>query len=201
MFLLLLVAFAGAELTTLFFHDRTLTVAKHPVPQLVCKNTVPDDGCQSRRIEFADCKRAPGESWSEWVCSGAPTNGPPLARAGLQFKKLDLVCETDTRADSCSLTYTLEYTVESLEKHWHAQLAEECNAGGYFGFGAWVLLLLFGFHILLAMIFVWLVAIGRIVHGEAGALIVYYSTQSIKSHDLYKSCENGGAKATAEKTN
>ena len=93
--------------TTLYFHERTLTKTRAPKPQLVCRNTMPADGCALRRVAFAECHRKPEAYWMAWECIGHGADRS-LVSAGLELHRLSIDCGTD-EPESCSLTYTLRY--------------------------------------------------------------------------------------------
>ncbi len=113
------------EATTLYFHERTLTKGRVPKPQLVCRNTYPEDGCTRRRVVFAECHREPDSTWLEWECTGHGGDGS-LASAGLELKRLAVVC-TSGLPESCSLTYTLRFDNATMINIEEQKLIGACN--------------------------------------------------------------------------
>lgn len=117
--------FGRADATTLFFHERTLTKAAVPVPQLICKDTVPSDGCAQRRIVFAECHKAASDDWDAWTCQGHGNEAERDNPTGLELRAIGIQC-AGSAVDSCSLTYTLQYNNETLARLERAKLAHLC---------------------------------------------------------------------------
>lgn len=117
---------AHLDAVTLYFHERTLTKSAFPIPQLVCKNTAPSDGCARRRIVFAECNRGADEDWSAWACQGHGDEHDQNAPAGLELRPLSVRCAGDT-VESCSLTYTLQFNNETLARLEREKQAQVCQ--------------------------------------------------------------------------
>lgn len=115
--------FGRADATTLFFHERTLTKSAVPVPQLICKDTAPSDGCAQRRIVFAECHKAASDDWDAWSCQGHGTEADNPT--GLELRPIGIRCAGGA-VESCSLTYTLQYNNETLARLERAKLAHLC---------------------------------------------------------------------------
>jgi hypothetical protein len=128
-FLLLMLACAACvgegpiDMTTLYFRERTLTKSHPPVPELVCKNTIPSDGCARQRIVFAECHKDAAHVWDAWVCQGhGDEHDKP---SGLELHSLGIRC-AGVAADTCSLTYTLRFNNATLKQMEREHRAQEC---------------------------------------------------------------------------
>ena len=112
--------------TTLYFHDRMFTKGVEPKAQLKCVNTKPVDGCSQRRVSFAECHRESTGDWRSWKCTGQ-ADDPTLESAHLVLQYRSIHCE-NASPDSCSLTFTLQHTLE-MQKHFAEQdLRRACEA-------------------------------------------------------------------------
>jgi hypothetical protein len=128
-FLALMIACAAStgegpiDMTTLYFRERTLTKSQPPVPELVCKNTIPSDGCARWRIVFAECHKDAAHDWDAWVCQGhGDEHDKPT---GLELHSLGIRC-AGVAADTCSLTYTLRFDNVTLKQMERDHRAQEC---------------------------------------------------------------------------
>lgn len=115
------------DATTLYFHERTLTKSPVPVPQLICQNSHPSDGCALRRIAFAECHKAADEDWSAWRCQGHGDQHDAGNASGLDLHMVSIRCLTGA-PDSCSLTYTLQYNNATVARIARETLARACAA-------------------------------------------------------------------------
>lgn len=114
------------DATTLYFHERTLTKSPVPVPQLICQNSHPSDGCALRRIVFAECHKAADEDWSAWRCQGHGDQHDSGNASGLDLHMVGIRCFTGA-PDSCSLTYTLQYNNATVARIARETLARACG--------------------------------------------------------------------------
>lgn len=117
---------APFDAVTLYFKERMLTKSAIPIPQLVCKNTAPNDGCALRRIVFVECHRNADEDWDAWACQGHGDEHDHDAPAGLELHALDIRCSGDS-VDTCSLVYTLQFNAQTVTLNAHKKLVKDCR--------------------------------------------------------------------------
>ncbi len=121
----------------LYFREFSLTNGARPVPQLVCKNTEPVDGCAQLHVRVVECTRDAEELQLQglvggqainWLCKSHEDRTRLLSKQSLEFTKLEIKCENVLDAETCSLVYTFQHDANTQKRIAAQKLYDECSA-------------------------------------------------------------------------